>query len=188
MTPEEFKRRLKERESQIKQMIRSTAPRIVGAKLANFYKENYRKGGYLDNGFHPWSTTWRQRMGAKGAEGRYSPLLSKRNRLFSAIQYSPGDASVTIYNNTPYAKIHNEGGETHPRVTKQMRKYFWAMYYKNGGKNGSVLADTYKWMALTKKKTLSLKIPKRQFIYDSAEAKRMVKEIIKEETKKILLA
>lgn len=186
MTPEEFKERLISHKNEIRELIRNKAPRIVGVKALNFYKENYRKGGYLDRGFHSWKITARQRLGGKYAASKYGPLLSARNRMFSEIKYSVGDASVHIYNYTPYASVHNDGGVVTPTVTRQMRKYFWAMYYKNGGKK-SVEAERYKWLALTKKSKLEIKIPQRKFIYDSYEVRVMVHSILKDEVKKILI-
>lgn len=51
-----------------------------------------------------------------------------------------------------YAKIQDEGGTTHPRVTKRMRRWAWFMYYETGN-------DMYRGIALTGKKKLDVKIP-----------------------------
>lgn len=187
MNAEEFKRRLRENAKEIAEMVRTRAPKVVGVKASNFFRENFRKGGYMDNGFHAWPITKRQLSGEPGAGNKYSPLLSKRSRLFSAIQYKPMDAAVEIYNDTPYAEIHNEGGVTHPTVTKEMRKYFWRMYYKNGAADGGPRADKYKWMALTDKSHLTIRIPQRKFIYNSPEVEALVSDTLKAEVKKILL-
>lgn len=183
MTPEEFKKRLSERKDEIADMVRTKAPRIVGVRLVGFFKENYRKGGYMSNGFHKWPITRRQTGGEVGALGKYGPLMSKRNRMWSATDYTPQNSAVIIHNNTPYAAVHNDGGMV--PITKKSRKYFWAMYYGKGGKDGGSVADKYKWMALTKKK--AFKIPQRQFIYDSREARDIIYSVLKDETKKILI-
>jgi phage gpG-like protein len=39
--------------------------------------------------------------------------------------------SVIIGTDVPYAQIHNEGGISHPVVSKKMKKFAWAMYYQN---------------------------------------------------------
>lgn len=184
MTPEEYKRKLKERSGEIKEFVRRTAPRIVGVKVANFLKANYRNGGYSDSGFHKWPITKRQQ--GTGTDSRYGALLSRRNRMFSATNYEAGDARVAIYNDTPYASIHNDGGTIHPTVTKQMRKFFWAMYYKTGGAKAPE-ADKYKWLALTKKSTLTVHIPQRKFIYVSRETDEIVHEALKKGIKTILI-
>lgn len=188
MTPTEFARLVRRKKSELEKMVRQTAPRVVGVKALNFYRENYRKGGFVDGGFHAWQITKRQLSGLPGAANKYGPLLSKRNRMFSETRYATGDASVTICNNTKYAKIHNEGGEVEAKVSEDMRKYFWAMYYKYGGgrKTANPAVERYKWMALTKKGKLRMAIPKRPFIYKSRELSALVRAVIKEETKKIL--
>jgi hypothetical protein len=55
-----------------------------------------------------------------------------------------------------YAKIQDEGGTTHPKVTKRMRRWAWFMYSETGD-------DMYKWIALTKKKKLDVKIPETKW-------------------------
>lgn len=185
MTNKEFEALLKRKRGELNDLMHRKGPRVVGVKVVNFLKENYRRGGFSDGGFHKWPVTKRQKDGTPGAMGKYGPLLSKRNRLFSATDYTPGDAVVEIHNNTEYARIHNEGGVTHPTVTPEMRRYFWAMYYKNGGKK-SPKADKYKWLALTTKERLTVNIPQRKFVYISPEVKELVKEALKVEVKKIM--
>lgn len=76
---------------------------------------------------------------------------------------------VVISSNAHYAGIHNEGGITHPQVTPKMRKYAWARYYEAGGKKAaSGEADFWKGLALTKKQTLGIKIPRCHFMGPSA--------------------
>lgn len=50
-----------------------------------------------------------------------------------------------------YALIQDEGGTTHPNVTKKMRGWAWFMYAK-------WKEERYKWLALTKKSKLDIKI------------------------------
>jgi hypothetical protein len=50
-----------------------------------------------------------------------------------------------------YALIQDQGGVTHPTVTKKMRGRAWAMYKQWG-------EERYKWLALTKKGNLSIPI------------------------------
>jgi hypothetical protein len=52
----------------------------------------------------------------------------------------------------PYAKIQDEGGATHPTVTKRMRGWAWFMYAK-------WKEERFKWLALTKKSKLDVNIP-----------------------------
>ena len=78
----------------------------------------------------------------------------------------------------PYAKIQDEGGTTHPRVTARMRRWAWFMYYKEQGiqrralkkdfpnmpaamrkETARMASSKYLGIALTKKEKLDVKIP-----------------------------
>lgn len=204
MDLETFAKKLGKDLGQLRNHLNRRVPGVAGQELVNFFKRNYRRGGYEDGGFHAWKVTKRQLSGMKGAEGKYLPLHSRRNALFSAIAYKTGDGWVSVFNNTPYADIHNDGGTITIRLTDKMRRFFWAMYYKANGKRRSArkggrrkgtqkkrqspnpVADRYKWMALTKRRTFTIKIPQRQFIYDCKEVRGIVKEQVKKEVVKFL--
>ncbi|MEN6560866.1 MAG: hypothetical protein ABFD52_08845 [Acidobacteriota bacterium] len=55
-----------------------------------------------------------------------------------------------------YAKIQDEGGTTHPRVTKRMRRWAWFMFKETGN-------EMYRGIALTSKKKLDVKIPETKW-------------------------
>lgn len=200
MDLETFAKKLGRDLGQLRNHLNRRVPGVAGQELVNFFKRNYRRGGYEDGGFHAWKVTKRQLSGMKGAEGKYLPLHSRRNALFSAIAYKTGDGWVSVFNNTPYADIHNDGGTIIIRLTDKMRRFFWAMYYKangirrtTGGKGrkkaktrAAMVAEQYKWMALTKRKTFTVRIPQRKFIYDCKEVRGIVKELVKKEVVKFL--
>ncbi len=58
-----------------------------------------------------------------------------------------------------YARIQDEGGTTHPRVTPRMRRFGWAMFKKTGD-------PIYKAIALTKKDRLDVRIPASRWFTD----------------------
>jgi len=64
-----------------------------------------------------------------------------------------------------YALIQDQGGTTHPRVTKQMRKWAWAMYAR-------WKEERYKWIALTKKTQLNIVIPASQWFTSIIEKRK----------------
>lgn len=169
MTPEQFiNQQLKNKLAKMKRYINSTAPRIAGQIAVNHVRADFRKGGLTNNGFHQWPMTKRQQSGGSGAASQYGPLLSGRNRLMNSITAQPGEGRVRIYTDVPYAAVHNFGGILRPRVTPKMRKFAWAMFYKETGyKKGKGKANTdnkWKALALTKKTQLSVRIPQRQFL------------------------
>lgn len=108
MTPEEFERKIKENAEQIKRAIDRTIPVKAGRAAKDHFQENFKKSGFVNNGLHPWTRS--KRIGtAKDSAGSYGTLLSGRNHLYSSINYKPERGKVTISNEVPYARVHNEG-------------------------------------------------------------------------------
>lgn len=175
--------------------VNDRLPRKVGVTAVNHFRQNFRDGGWLDNGLHPWKRTKRQ--DGKSPDAKYAPLTSSRNHLMRSIQASTAPGQVTVENPLPYAAIHNDGGDitTHPTVTARMRKYAWHMVYSLSGvrRKGKLPkelpeeASAWKALALTKKSKITVRahIPRRQFMGDSAELRDKVSEIINESIKKI---
>lgn len=179
MTPEQFiEQQLKKRLARMKHYIKAQAPRIAGQIAVNHIRADFRKGGLTKNGFHPWPVTKRQTSGGSDAASQYGPLLSARNRLMNSITAQPGEAHVRILTDVPYAAVHNNGGVLRPKVTPKMRKFAWAMFYKEtGGKPAKGSSKNSKWkaLALTKKTQLTVNIPQRQFMPPEASPELMKK-------------
>jgi len=89
--------------------------------------------------------------------------------LRNSIRFEIEGDAVHIKTDVPYAEIHNEGGTIVQKVTKQQRKFFWAMFYKT--KN-----QMWKFAAL--KNQLKITIPKRQFIGESNELNERIEEFV----------
>lgn len=101
-----------------------------------------------------------------------------RNDLFQGTPTVLNDL-ITWQSSLPYASIHNTGGEI--TVTPNMKKFFWAMFYKNGGKvlkedDLSTEAKQWKYLAMIKVGT-KLKIPKRQFIGDHPQVHQSIEDV-----------
>lgn len=204
MNDKDFIRQLEEHQREIVRLVRRRLPIIVGRMAKDHFQNNFRLQGFLNNGLTRWPETLRQQSGGKGADSQYGPLLSRRNHLFASIKYTPGDARVSIANDVLYAPIHNWGGSTHPTVTDKMRRFAWAMFYKEAGikraKSGKTKrkkmaaasenprASRWKALALTKKTKLNIRIPQRQFIGDSRELSDKVSQRITTEIQNILNA
>ena len=58
--------------------------RKVGVTAVNHFKQNFRDGGWLDNGLHPWKRTRRQ--DSNSPDAKYGPLTSRRNHMMRSIQ------------------------------------------------------------------------------------------------------
>jgi len=175
--------------------VNDRLPRKVGIIAVNHFKQNFRDGGWLDDGLHPWKRTKRQ--DSNSPDAKYGPLTSRRDHLMRSIQASTAPGEVTIEDPVPYATIHNDGGDitTHPFVTAKMRKYAWHMVYslagvKSKGKLPKTLpqeAQIWKGLALTKKQkiTVHAHIPQRQFMGDSYELRIKINSLINQSIQKI---
>jgi phage gpG-like protein len=188
---------IRQKGRQLDDLMKRRMPVYAGNIAVNHYKENFRKSGYVDAGLRPWTPS--KRIGvAKGAEGKYPTLMSKRKHLFSSLTYIPGDYAVIIRNPVEYASIHNEGGivETHPKVTPKMRKFAWAKYYTalslrpKESPPETIPEDAARWrrLALTKKTRLDIRftMPKRQFMGESRELTGKIITKLETEVEKIL--
>lgn len=197
-----FTTQLKAKQKELDGLVRRKLPVKIGRMAKDHYQENFRQGGFVDNGLHRWPDTRRQLSGSRSASANYTPLLSRRNHLFSSVKYIASDYRVQVSNEVPYASIHNFGGETHPTVTPKMRRFAWAMFYKETGirkaaegqkrvkkrtkKEIPPQAEMWKRMALTKKTKLNVRIPQRQFIGESAELNERISKTVEEEITNIL--
>lgn len=139
MNINDFKRKIQEKQAEITKAIHRTLPIKIGRKAADHFQDNFRKGGYVNNGLHPWPQTQRQKAGGDHAYSQYGPLLSARNYLYGSIRYVPGDATVTVGTSVPYAAVHNQGATitTHPTVTTKMRKFAWRQFFSAKEKQGN---------------------------------------------------
>ena len=185
---------------EIETLISRKLPVAAGKYAKQHFQDNFRQGGFVDGGLHPWPQARRISSGGAGADSKYKTLMSSRNHLFSSINYTPGVAKVTIFNDVVYAAIHNEGGTVHPKVTPKMRKYAWAKYYElggqksdNGGRKGAAKsvqvsdeAEKWKRLALTKKESLTINIPQRQFMGPSAELDGKISKYVENEILRII--
>ena len=64
--------------------VNDQLPRKVGVTAVNHFKQNFRDGGWLDNGLHPWKRTRRQ--DSNSPDAKYGPLTSRRNHMMRSIQ------------------------------------------------------------------------------------------------------
>ncbi len=157
MTPQFFAQQVAAAEKKLNDYLDNIAPKQVGNLAVGHFKENFRKGGFVNDGLHEWKPAKRQGT-VRGAAGKYTPLLSGRNHLYGSLLIRPGTRRVTVYTPVIYAAIHNEGGSITTTVTPKMRKFAWRKYYEaKGGKRGkkSKAMETpeamqWKRLALTK--------------------------------------
>jgi phage gpG-like protein len=153
-------------------LLRDTA-RISAVESVKFFKNSFVKGGFSDTSFQKWPDR-------KSPFGGKRMMYNRGTLMQSIRKIEESTRRVVIASDVIYSEIHNEGGEI--TITKQMKKYWWAQYYKLSGKvkqtksgkasksasNNQISAKAAycKNMALMKEGT-KIKIPKRQFIGES---------------------
>lgn len=175
MTPEQFVKHLQENERELRHAFERTIPLKVSVEMEEFSKENFRQGGFVDNGLTPWKRTLRQSFG-KGEDALRTPLLSRNRNLMNSVQHRYTPFKATVYNDLEYADIHNDGGPI--QVTERMKRFFWAKFYETK-------SEMYKWLALKPVGSI-ITIPKRQFIGDSATLRNNIEKIIEAEITRVL--
>lgn len=199
---------IKAKREQLEKLMRRTLPVTVGRMAKDHFQENFRKGGFVNGGFHPWPKAKRLSAGGTDAASNNGTLLSGNKTLFKSVDYAPSDYRVRVFNEVAYAPVHNWGGEVHPTVTPRMRRFAWARYYQASGKDkkaatgkrkgkkkGSAAnsetqenpeALRWKRLALTRKEKLQVRIPQRQFLGESEELNRRVRDKVDREITNIL--
>ena len=205
MDIKDFAKLIERKRKELDTAMRRRMPVIAGRMAKDHFQDNFRQGGFVNGGLHPWPKARRLSSGGTDAASKYGTLLSGRNHLFSSIKYMPSDYRVTVANELVYAPIHNWGGTVSVSVTNRMRRFAWAKFYKASGrarkaatgqKNDRNMASRkrppnqqatfWKGLALTKKKKLNIRIPQRQFLGESNELTEKINERIEKEIRNIL--
>ena len=152
----------------------------VRTELLEEYGRNFRRKAFFNE-------RWARR---KYNDGKGS-LMIRSGALMKSLRARRSARGLTFYSNLAYASIHNDGGEI--KVTRQMKRYFWAMYYKYAGKvkilksgkrsrsksslSNNATAEFYKALAL-KKVGSTIKIPQRQFLGNAPQVEVLIREIV----------
>lgn len=205
MDIKDFAARVARKRRELDAMMRRRMPVIAGRMAKDHFQDNFRRGGFVNGGLHPWPEAKRLSLGGEDAASRYGTLLSGRNHLYNSIRYVPSDYRVRVYNEVAYAPVHNWGGTVSVTVTDRMKRFAWARFYQASGKTGktaagkrknrkapagkragSPQASFWKNLALTRKKKLTVRIPRRQFLGESKELTDKINGRIEKEIRNIL--
>lgn len=134
-------------------------------ELLEEFDKNFERRAFFDQ---PW-----QERSYPGGRGSLLQATGRGRRSFRSVILRNG---VQFSTDTPYMGLHNRGGKV--TITPRMRKFFWAMYYKKGGKNKQPGAAARYWrnMALTKKSAIT--ILQRQIIGDHPRVRQAARAVI----------
>lgn len=155
----------------------------IRVELGKEFKKNFERQGFF-------TEAWKRRKSPIRGDGH---ILVASGDLRRSIMSRSDASSITFYSTSPYAAIHNEGGEI--KVTARMKRFFWRKYYEATGavsfrKNGmprqskknrqlSENAEFWRAMALMKVGK-AIKIPKRTFQGMAPEVEKEVTAIIEQ--------
>ena len=153
----------------------------IRIELLDEFDRNFERKAFF-------TQAWKRR---KGPHRDDKPLLLDTGNLRRSIRAEKTPNSIVFTSNAPYAAIHNHGGEI--TVTRKMKAYFWHKYkeaqggfgytkkgtMRNDAKNRALTSEAqfYKAMAL-QKVGKNIRIPQRQFIGNSPEVEKAVREIV----------
>ena len=152
----------------------------TAAMALSFFKKSFTNQGFTDVTLKKWPA----RKGGPRNKGR--AILMNRGVLKRGLRIkktSYNGSVIGVDEAIKYAKIHNEGGDI--SLTPKMRRFFWAMYYKTGGKNKRTRSAEIPqfWLSLALSKNDTIKIPARKYIGDSATLERQLIGYIEHELK-----
>ncbi len=153
-------------------------PEEIGAEAEAFFKASFDNQGFTNNILIPWKPTGDK---ANSFGQKSNGILIGSGTLKRSIQYAVSKKYVEVSVDgsiVPYAKMHNEGGEVTIAITKKSRKFFWAMFYKTNN-------EMWKAMALTKKTSISFRVPRRQFMGESATLNNQIEHKVLTQIKRV---
>jgi len=153
--------------------------RNVAAMALTFFKSSFVNQGFTDTSLKKWDG----RKGGPKNKGR--AILVDRAILKRSIrikEVTGSNATIGVDGAIKYAQIHNEGGTIN--ITPKMRRFFWAMYYKFGGKLKKPPEAALYWRNLALTSKTEITIPKRQFIGDSRTLDKQAFEFLTQELNK----
>lgn len=146
-------------------------PTQIATIAVNFSKERFVRQNWFDTVEEPWKP---RRQRRKGGRKRSQTLLVDSGRLKRSIRkIYAGKDTIIIGTDVPYAEIHNSGGliRGNAFIRTHTRR---AHLRKRAGRKEHVHAHAVQ----AHSRKVNMRMPKRQFIGDSAELRKRITEFI----------
>jgi phage gpG-like protein len=150
-------------------------------ELKDEFDKNFQRKAFFNR-------TWK---GTKMPNNKGS-LMMRTGALRRSITAIANAKEISFSSSLPYASIHNEGGKI--VVTAQMKKFFWAMYYKandsatnsKGQKQVRLTEEALWWKNMALKKVGStIVMEKRQFIGWHPTLNKNIERVVNSNIKEI---
>lgn len=137
------------------QTLKKDLVRYASVEGVKFFVNSFQNQGFTDESYEAW-------YARKNDVDPGRNILMKSSFLMNSIQvFDANEQRIVFGSDAEYAAIHNDGGVVKIPITTKSRKYFWLMFSATGN-------TMWKALALTKKQSITITIPKRQFIGESA--------------------
>lgn len=178
---------LKQQLSEFKR-LRVDLPTLVGNEAVNFFKQGFRRQGFIDESFKPWA---KRSPKAKRNKGRN--ILVDSARLWRSIRVLhkvPG-RMVNVGTDVPYAQAHNEGftGIEHVRPHKRtatVKRKAYGSYKGTAAKRRAATITMSGARHNVKGFSRKMRLPQRRIIGRSRFFDRRIKMILEYRLKRIL--
>lgn len=159
------------------QAVVRKVPGVLAVVGVNFFKDSFRRQGWLDKRTEAWK---KRSPNAKRNKGR--AILISSGRLRNAIRIAEKSGlRVVIANSTPYAAAHNEGFNGSVTVKSHTRAKYKRVSERYKTKAGNERTRTRKEQSGSynvRSHTRKMNLPQRRFMGDSEIlTKKIVKTI-----------
>ncbi|MEI8111163.1 MAG: hypothetical protein WCH59_09260 [Chitinophagia bacterium] len=171
--------------------LKKTLPVLLANQAQNFFVDSWKKQGWDDNGVKAWAK--RQDTGKK-SEGR--SILVKSGKLRRAVGQSirlKSFEKIQLVVALPYAAVHNEGyngmvsAHSRARFSKTTTKEFIGLRKNKNGQLKEAHRRTTVFIRTgdSQVKAHMMKMPKRQFMGDSATLRKIQRQLIDNQITKV---
>ncbi len=108
MNPEQFQKDMAATIALLEKATKRAIPIKMAEAMEAHTKDNFHKSGFLNGGLKQWKPS--KRIGkAKGPAGSRKTLFGETKNLYNSTHHRTQEGTAIVYNDCPYAEVHNEG-------------------------------------------------------------------------------
>lgn len=180
MNPQQFKAELAKKQAELKRYVNVEFPKRAGNISLRFINGNFRAQGWQGNTFQPWKET-----------ARNGTILVRKGKLRRGTKLSTSIGVARLYNDVPYAGVHNRGFKGLVFVKPHKRQVFEANKVATGrltktGKAQMKTIHTVKSVGWVRGHHREMNIPKRQFMPEDMTQSPVLYNAVRREIERTL--